>query len=271
MCSKKWANPVRPGRSFFDPTWYHERDVHDRRRVVLGQDHAQPVRQRRDRGTAASEAGRRPEAAPTPRSAAPHASATTRSVRNEPADAECHVISIIRVRPPGQRPELARQAVYRVSSRMPDAGQGRRCRTRWDTGRSRRSTARYSSIAGGASRSPGSPPSPRPPGLRCRGCRVRSSPPTRSIAPPMRPQRAVDAVVHAHAGVHLPVVVHVGLQDGAEQIEPRLDVGAAAREQRAHAAAEHVPVHRRTLRRGRRDGATGGGRRRPRRRPSRAC
>jgi len=20
MCSKKWANPVRPGRSFFDPT-----------------------------------------------------------------------------------------------------------------------------------------------------------------------------------------------------------------------------------------------------------
>ena len=23
MCSKKWAKPVRPGRSFFEPTWYH--------------------------------------------------------------------------------------------------------------------------------------------------------------------------------------------------------------------------------------------------------
>jgi len=23
MCSKKCANPVRPGRSFLDPTWYH--------------------------------------------------------------------------------------------------------------------------------------------------------------------------------------------------------------------------------------------------------
>ena len=21
MCSNRWANPVRPGRSFFDPTW----------------------------------------------------------------------------------------------------------------------------------------------------------------------------------------------------------------------------------------------------------
>jgi hypothetical protein len=22
MCSKKWAKPVRPALSFFDPTWY---------------------------------------------------------------------------------------------------------------------------------------------------------------------------------------------------------------------------------------------------------
>src|SRR4029079_13668066 len=22
MCSKRWAKPVRPGRSFFEPTWY---------------------------------------------------------------------------------------------------------------------------------------------------------------------------------------------------------------------------------------------------------
>src|SRR4051794_1474875 len=24
MCSNRWANPVRPARSFFEPTWYHE-------------------------------------------------------------------------------------------------------------------------------------------------------------------------------------------------------------------------------------------------------
>ena len=23
MCSNRWAKPVRPGRSSFDPTWYH--------------------------------------------------------------------------------------------------------------------------------------------------------------------------------------------------------------------------------------------------------
>src|ERR1700674_5853136 len=23
MCSKRWAKPVRPARSFFEPTWYH--------------------------------------------------------------------------------------------------------------------------------------------------------------------------------------------------------------------------------------------------------
>ena len=22
MCSNRWANPVRPGTSFFEPTWY---------------------------------------------------------------------------------------------------------------------------------------------------------------------------------------------------------------------------------------------------------
>ena len=35
MCSKRCAKPVRPGRSFFEPTWYQSCDVHDRRRVIL--------------------------------------------------------------------------------------------------------------------------------------------------------------------------------------------------------------------------------------------
>jgi hypothetical protein len=48
MCSNRCANPVRPGRSFFEPTWYHTATCANRRGVILGQNHAQPVWQRQE-------------------------------------------------------------------------------------------------------------------------------------------------------------------------------------------------------------------------------
>ena len=45
-CSNRCANPVRFGSSRAEPTWYHMLTLTIGTRVILVEDHAQPVRQR---------------------------------------------------------------------------------------------------------------------------------------------------------------------------------------------------------------------------------
>ena len=214
MCSKKWANPVRPGRSFFEPDVVPQRHVHDRRRVILGQDDAQPVAERRHLVLQL----RRPHR----RRRWERATAPARRAPRHPADGRDN-----------RRRRLSTIEVSRLSQLLRVlTGSGGAC-PRWPRWRCRTPAGRGRSGAPrprtARSRPPRpSKPTPRvgaEPGLAAAVARpVHAQMPQRPAT--HRGHARAQPLVHPDPGVQLPGVVHVGAVHGAAHVGARTPPGS---------------------------------------------